>query len=263
MKKLIALICAMNVLPMSAFAANEQMPYTLEEMKEAMDQKGQVQKRELDLRAFTPGERRKLIKLADQGNANAAYIVGIMFEQGDGTGKDIEKAKTYYKKAEKEIVAATYRLGKIEPDEKKQSAYYKKAADKGYLLAMTAYGKSIDTKNPKTAGQYFEMACNPEADYDPEACYLRGLAFEKNSERKTAYRYFKKSAENMYIPGVEKYGDYLLEEMDYKRAFRLYQTAATFYLIGEDQQRLLDKRNEAGKHLLEEEKREIILDISK
>ena len=54
------------------------------------------------------------IKEADQGNADAQYILGLFYDKGYGVNKDIVKAgKLYYKAAEQGHVRAQEKLGYI------------------------------------------------------------------------------------------------------------------------------------------------------
>lgn len=226
---------------------------------------GEKKKEKFDGRTLDPVARRKLVDMANKGNAKAAFLVGAMYEKGDGAPKDTMLARRYYQAAEVGgIIAASYRLGLLDSDAKTAQAYYKKAAEKDYVPAMTAYGKTLVQDDMTVlANEWYTKACRPAKDYDPEACYILALHLEKSGKAAEAYPFFKKAANDHHLPATEKVGDYLLAEKDYAAAFRMYQTAATGYLIGEDQQRLLDKRNEAGKHLLDEERKEIILDVSK
>jgi|GEM_PF-4289085 len=51
---------------------------------------------------ISAGVFRFQIKLAEQGNPEAQYKVGEMYEQGKGVPKDMDKAKEWFKKAAKQ-----------------------------------------------------------------------------------------------------------------------------------------------------------------
>ena len=54
---------------------------------------------------------------AEKGNAIAQYILGFMYENGEGVSQDYRKAeKWYYKAAEQGIADAQYNLGKMYAD---------------------------------------------------------------------------------------------------------------------------------------------------
>lgn len=210
--------------------------------------------------SYTPLERKRLIRLADAGDPKASFIVGYMYESGDGTSRDPVKARLYYQQAEMGgILSATYRLGIVEPDPKLAQAQFKKAADRGYVPAMTAYAQSLEGTNDALAGQWYSKACSVEKNPDPEACYQSGLRSERQGRPESqTRRLFDRAATEGHKLAEEKVGDYYVKDKKYDRAYYFYQRAAIRYSIGSDQQRLIDKRDAAGEHLSDDAKRKAL-----
>lgn len=88
-------------------------------------------------------------KLALQGNADAQYNLGSMYEYGRGVPKDYQQAMFWYRKPADQgnlpfqfLLGAKYQEGKLVPRDYQQAAFwFRKAADKGdadaqYILAI-------------------------------------------------------------------------------------------------------------------------------
>ena len=88
---------------------------------------------------------------ANQGDADAQFILGLLYSRGIGTPQDTKQAVYWYTKAaEQGHVQAQYKLGRLYrfsgddefPQDYKQSVYwYTKAAEQGHILAQNKLGK--------------------------------------------------------------------------------------------------------------------------
>jgi TPR repeat protein len=87
-------------------------------------------------------------RLAERGNVEAQYNVGLMYEQGYGVSRDLKKAATWFRKAALQGEAsAQYRLGSLYyqgqgvPKDLHQAAeWYNRAAEQGCPPAQAALG---------------------------------------------------------------------------------------------------------------------------
>ena len=111
--------------------------------------------------------------LASKGNATAQYVLGIMYENGEGVKQDYIKAKEWYtKSANKGLAEAQYNLGGIyfngkgvKQDYRQAIYWYKKAANQKHAQAQhnvgvmyaNGYGAKQDYKIAKI---YFGQACD-------------------------------------------------------------------------------------------------------
>jgi TPR repeat protein len=128
--------------------------------------------------AFSKGDYgtalNKFKPLADQGNAEAQYNLGVMYRQGKGVPADDQKAIELWTKAADEGNNATaqfslglmYRQGKGVPANDKQAvSYWNKAAERGhntaqmYLGIMYAQGSGI-SQDKVQAYKWFSIAAD-------------------------------------------------------------------------------------------------------
>ena len=87
--------------------------------------------------------------LANQGNANAQFFLGVMYDKGRGVPEDYAKAMKWYRKAAEHGVAKAqhfvgvmYDIGEGVPqDYAKAMKWYRKAAEQGYAEAQTNLGR--------------------------------------------------------------------------------------------------------------------------
>ncbi len=87
--------------------------------------------------------------LAEQGNANAQFFLGVMYDKGRGVPEDYAKAMKWYRKAAEHGVAKAqhfvgvmYDIGEGVPqDYAKAMKWYRKAAEQGYAEAQTNLGR--------------------------------------------------------------------------------------------------------------------------
>ncbi len=103
-------------------------------------------------------------KLAEQGNARAQYLLGMMYDKGQGVPKDDQQAVVWYRKAAEQghafaqlFLGLKYEDGRGVPkDEKQAVAWYRKAAEQGNVSAqnnlagMYYKGKGVPKDNQMT-----------------------------------------------------------------------------------------------------------------
>lgn len=86
-------------------------------------------------------------------DAKALYMIGVMYEKGEGVKLDYAEAVQWYRKAaDKEYSPAQYRLGRlyerglgVEQNREEAIKLYKKSAKQGYVDAKQAL-KRMDAK---------------------------------------------------------------------------------------------------------------------
>ena len=98
-----------------------------------------------------------LEKLAEQGNSEAQYLLGLHYEQGDGLETDLKKAyELYSSSAIHGYDKAEYKVGRycslVKCDYIEAFKWFKKSAEKG----------------------------NPEAQYELGMCYFQGKGVQRN-----------------------------------------------------------------------------------
>ena len=186
-----------------------------------------------------------LQQLADRGNADAQFELGVRYLGGEGFAKDEKKAAEWLQKsADQHNLAAMNALGTLHEegvgvakDEKKAFEWYEKAAKYGFPLAQQNVaecyesGKGVD-KNPEESLKWLERAAHQE--FAPsQALYAwkleKGSGVEKNTPE--AAKWYLKAAQNgliramthlayMYYTGTGVPLDYRRAEAWYRRAAR-------------------------------------------
>jgi TPR repeat protein len=146
--------------------------------------------------------------LATAGNVHAMAMLGSLYENGNGVGKDLSLARAWYEAAAvKGHLGAMFalsllyldgRLGK--PDMAQGFAWTKKAADAGYPLAehnlgLLFAGASGNPPDFAEASKWFRKAADhgiADAQYNLGVLYLEGKGVEQNQTQ--AAEWFKKAA---------------------------------------------------------------------
>ena len=98
--------------------------------------------------AYSEKEFNINIELADQGDSEACFKVGEMYQFGSGVAQNYEKAIHWYEKsAEQEYAPAQVSLGLmyenglgVQPNDTKAAFWYQKAADNGYAEGQCYLG---------------------------------------------------------------------------------------------------------------------------
>lgn len=114
------------------------------------------------------------IKLAEQGNAEAQYKVGEMYETGKGADKDLTEARVWYDKAAKQG--------------------HKKAEYKILFLDISTYGLTDASKNQLSTLRAEAISGNADAMYFLGKMFASGVGVPKSLE--DAQTWLKKAAFN-------------------------------------------------------------------
>ena len=114
------------------------------------------------------------IKLAEQGNAEAQYKVGEMYESGKGPGKDLNAAREWYDKAAKQG--------------------HKKAQYRLLYIDISKNGLTDTSKNQFSTLRTEANTGNPDAQYFLGKMYASGVGVPKNLE--DAQTWLKKATFN-------------------------------------------------------------------
>jgi len=125
----------------------------------------------------------KLLKpLAEQGNADAQYNLGVLYNKGEGVPQSYAKAVKWFKKAAKQgLAVAQYNLGikyangqGVGKSYSKAVKWYKKAADQGHFKAQHSLGFK------------YEKGEGVDQDYE-QAIYWYQRAIESDRSRSKSY----------------------------------------------------------------------------
>ncbi len=141
-----------------------------------------------------------LIPLADQGNRDALFAMGLMAVRGDGLPKpDFQSAESFWQKAgQAGHPEAQFQLGLLyhrgslgKPDQKSAYAWWLKAAVQGQGDAMYGLGRMLRAgdgvpKDEAAAAAWFEKAAglgHPDAQMQLAGMYLNGAGVPKDLEK--------------------------------------------------------------------------------
>jgi TPR repeat protein len=185
-----------------------------------------------------------LEQLAERGNPDAQFELGIRYLGGEGLDKDEKKAAEWLQKAaDQHNLAAMNALGTLNEegiglpkDEKKAFEWYEKAAKYGFPLAQQNLaecyeaGKGVE-KNPEEAVKWLQRAAHQ--DFAPsQAAYAwkleKGEGIPKNTKEAAAW--YLKAAQGGLIRAMTHLA-YLYYTgtgvpLDYRRAEAWYRRAA-------------------------------------
>lgn len=159
---------------------------------------------------FPPTELDAKIRLANEGDADTAFILGIMFEYGKNVYRDMRQAKQWYEKAaEKNHSAAQVSLGRL----------YKRG------------GQGLK-RDVKMALSYFHKSAkqnNPYAWYELGTMYEDGIGlFQSDSKALIAYKAAAKGGVmQAYLKLAEFYRNGRGTKKDIKTAISYYKKLAT------------------------------------
>ena len=117
--------------------------------------------------------QKEMLQLAEAGDAELQFSLGVMYEHGEGVRQDYAEAVRWYRKAaEQGHVEAQYNLGVmyaegqgVRQDYAKAVRWYRKAAEQGQaesqynLGLMYEKGKGVP-KNRKVAKEWYKKACD-------------------------------------------------------------------------------------------------------
>jgi len=175
------------------------------------------------------------LREASQGNSNAQYDVGTMYQNGRGTRASRSKAIEWYQKAAAQNnEQAASRLELLQSNEerfnKERARAEKGDVENQYNLAnMYTTGVGVDI-DPVQANTWYEKAASQghvKAEYKLGLIYYEGNGVEQNDM--TAFKWFKSAAENGY-PAAQyylgkMYGSGQGTRRDYNAALEWYSKA--------------------------------------
>ena len=163
----------------------------------------------------------EMMALAGEGNPEAAYYMGKMYQEGLGVDADVEKALKYYEQADKGYYAeAAVQLGKMALTGEGMSEnkdlgiqYLKKAAYAGNGNAMYELGNLYEKgegveKNYTYAFGFFYMgALKGEKRSQMKAAryYLRGRGIPQDYT--AAVKWYVRSANQGFIPAQQEWAE--------------------------------------------------------
>ena len=184
---------------------------------------------------------KKYLFLAEQGDTNAHYHLGWMYEHGKGVDQSDREAATWYRKAAQQgHVEAQYNLGVMYQygwGHTEAVKWFQKAAQQGHAAAQYClgfsyrYGSSIERNNGE-AVKWFQKAAkqgNAEAQVELGVMYEYGNGVEQNHEE--AVKWLRKAAEqgepsSQYRLGEMFYKNGMGASQDYGEAIKWFRKAA-------------------------------------
>lgn len=151
----------------------------------------------------------ELEPLAREGNMNAQYNMGVMYQDGDGVERDLTKAREWLSAAAAQgHILANFNLGVmyyagegVDQDLATAKGYFQRAADAGnpnaqFNLGVMAYHGQNGPVDYKTAAEEFQKAAfqgMPDAAYNLGVMFIKGEGVEKNDVQALAW--FKVAAD--------------------------------------------------------------------
>ena len=157
------------------------------------------------------------MQLAEEGNPNAQFLLGMMFHQGDGVQRDNVKACYWFAKAAEQGDAdAQYHLGLqykkgegVNRDNVKACFWFKKSAEQGKLDAQYSLGGMFDSgeclvKDQAKARLWYEKAAkqgHAESQFKVGMMYYLGDGVQKDNVQ--AIEWFNRACDKGLNEGCE------------------------------------------------------------
>ena len=150
----------------------------------------------------------ELVRLAEEGDAEAQYLLGRCYFFGNGIAQDFTEAVSWYRKAaEQGYAAAQDRMGVC--------YYWGSGVNQDYTEAVSWFRKAVEQGYP-------------DAQFNLGSCYERGHGVTQNSAE--AIKWYKKAAEQGYMDAYMQLGhcyyDGSIVSQDYAEAVKWYRQAA-------------------------------------
>jgi TPR repeat protein len=183
-------------------------------------------------------------KAADHGSFEALNLLGVLYENGFGVKKDVDKAEScYLKSAEYNYGDACFNLGLLyglesngKYDPKKSIMYYEKSAEggnsTGAFFTGLAYAEGFGTEvNNEKAFLYVKKACDmgyEKAGVELAKYYLQGIGTAPDPKK--AFLIYKEAADNGNVEAMlatadfYEYGRGIRQDWFYARKY--YREAA-------------------------------------
>lgn len=146
--------------------------------------------------------KQKLTDVANNGNKDAQYHLGLIFGKGLGTSKNLSEAHRYFLLAARQghpvaqfHVAEAYRLGFFQANESEITHWYRLSAQQGYADSQNNLGLRLlegsgISRNETDAVKWFRVSAKqglPRAQYNLGIAYVRGIGVEKDFARGYAW----------------------------------------------------------------------------
>jgi len=190
-----------------------------------------------------------LTKLAEKGESNAQYQLGMRYVNGEGISKDPQKAVSWFKKAaEQNNPQAQYQLGKmykegigVNPDPKQAKHWLFKAANGGVTNANHLLRAFLDTKTLKSTPKpskgmgAAELPQRKAAERgDTDAQYQLGIMYLNGDQVRQdpieAIKWLSLAARSKHMLASITLGDIYYQgdalQEDYSEAAKWYKIAA-------------------------------------
>ena len=148
------------------------------------------------LREITEIAFKRCLKAAEQGDADAQFNLGVMYEQGNGVKKDYTQAAKWYRKAAEQGHAdAQFNLGSmyangegVKQDDTQAVEWFRKAAEQGHAYAQNnlglMYAKGEGVKQDYTqAVEWYRKAAEQgydKAQFNLGVIYANGHGVKKD-----------------------------------------------------------------------------------
>lgn len=203
--------------------------------------------------------------LSDEGNADASYYLGKMYDEGLGVTQDKEKALAYFKKSDAGYnTAATLALAnafladdKIAEYGELGVQYLKKAAYAGsgeafYLLGNVYAAGQIVPKDYTYAFGYYLLGAlkgDKKAQHQVSMCYFKGRGTTQDYE--SGLKWLSKSANQGYVIAQQDLADFRATDprlQNIPDAYAWYSIIAA-YNTDEIGQRAAEKRDQLANSL--------------
>ncbi len=204
-------------------------------------------------------ELNEMYKLAEQGDAEAQYRLGVCYEIGKGVEQSYEEAVKWYKKAAEQgdtnaqrCLGNCYFDGKgVQQDYGKAVDLFKKAADMGHVFAQVdlawCYSNGLGVKKDYTkAIDLFENAAKQGvavAQNNLGYMYEHGFGVEQSYEE--AVKWYRKAVEQGYAKSKQHLGECYEKgngiTKDYNKALELYKEALGGTILDEEKEELKEK----------------------
>jgi TPR repeat protein len=154
------------------------------------------------------------LPVAQRGDANAQFNVGLLYAAGKGVRQDSRQASDWYRKAaEQGVAAAEYNLGVmyangdgVQRDVHEAVKWLQKASDAGIPMGREELANLYGSKGIENYGKSFEhykqaaAAGSPTAEFDLALLYDLGRGTPRNYEE--AMKWYRKAADQGYAPAM-------------------------------------------------------------
>ena len=158
------------------------------------------------------------LPVAQRGDANAEFNIGLLYAAGKGVQRDYRQAAEWYRKAaEQGVGAAEYNLGVmyangdgVPRDVHEAVKWLQKAADAGVPMGReelaNLYGSKGIENHEKSFEGYSQAAqeSSPTAQFDLALLYDLGRGVPRNYEE--AMKWYRKAADQGYAPAMTNIG---------------------------------------------------------